>query len=105
MLRRDLPFRFTADMRYAEDYLLWLEMALNGHDAWRLGVPLAFCFKPLYGGGGLTSNLWALEKGELDAYNRIHREGLISLVLLAIVTLFSLLRHLRRLSLTIFRYR
>lgn len=103
MLRRDLPFRFTPGKRFAEDYLLWLRIVLNGHDAWRIEAPLAFCFKPLYGSGGLTMNLWEVEKGELDTYSRVYREGLISLAAFIMMVLFSLLRYLRRLVLTFIR--
>lgn len=103
MLRRNLPFRFTPGKRFAEDYLLWLRIALSGHDAWRIEAPLAFCFKPLYGSGGLTRNLWEVEKGELDTYNRVYREGLISLTSFTVMAPFSLLRYLRRVVLTLFR--
>jgi glycosyltransferase involved in cell wall biosynthesis len=103
MLRRDLPFRFSPDKRYAEDYLLWLTIILNGHEAWRLEVPLAYCFKSLYGVGGLTQNLWQVEKGELDTYFRIYHEGLISAMVYVGLTLWSLLKYLRRLVLHHFR--
>lgn len=103
MLRRELPFRFEPAKRHAEDYLLWLRIALHGYDAWRIEAPLACCFKPLYGGGGLSRNLWQLEKGELDTYRRIWREHLISLPLLVGLTLYSLLKHLRRMALVSLR--
>lgn len=103
MMRRDLPFRFTLGKRYAEDYLLWLRIALNGHDAWRLEVPLAFCFKPLYGSGGLTNNLWEAEIGVLDTYKRICQDELISYVSYYGLALFSLLKYLRRMVLVYFR--
>lgn len=103
MLRRDLPFRFEPGKHHAEDYLLWLRIVLNGHDAWRLEAPLAFCFKPLYGGGGLTQNLWRVEKGELDTYRRIRCEGLISYPVYVALVLYSLLKHLRRLARVAFR--
>jgi len=103
MLRRDLPFRFEAGKRHAEDYLLWLRIALNGHDAWRIEAPYAFCFKPLYGSGGLTENLWEVEKGELDTYRRIYREQLISFVAFAGLAVFSFMKYLRRLALAALR--
>ena len=103
MLRRSLPFRFAPGKRYAEDYELWLRIALSGHDAWRIEAPLAFCFKPLYGAGGLTKSLWAHEKGELDAYRRICREGLISRAAFVALAIFSLLKYLRRLMLATLR--
>ena len=105
MLRRELPFRFQPGKSHAEDYLLWLRIVLNGHDAWRIEAPLACCFKPLYGGGGLTRALWQLEKGELDTYLRVWREHLISLPLLLVLWLYSLVKHLRRTVLVFLRGR
>ncbi|MHB1100132.1 MAG: glycosyltransferase family 2 protein [Burkholderiales bacterium] len=103
MLRRDLPFRFSPEMRLAEDYLLWLRIALNGHEAWRIEAPLAFCFKPLYGAGGLTGDLWLAEKGVLNAYGRLLADGLISPALYPPLAIFSILKYLRRILLRFFR--
>lgn len=103
MLRRDLPFRFAPGKRHAEDYLLWLRIVLNGQDAWRIEAPLAFCFKPLYGSGGLSASLWQAEAGELDAYRRIYREGLVSFATLATMMVWSVLKYLRRLALSAVR--
>lgn len=96
MLRRELPFRFSADMRYTEDYQLWLNLALSGHDAWRIEMPLAFCFKPLYGSGGLTDSMWEMEKGEIAAYRDVYRKSLIPLVVFVPLVVYSLLKHMRR---------
>jgi glycosyltransferase involved in cell wall biosynthesis len=103
MLRRELPFRFEPGKHHAEDYLLWLRIALNGHDAWRIETPLAYCFKPLYGSGGLTQNLWQVEKGELDTYRRIYREGLISYAAYCGLAGYSLVKYLRRVALAAVR--
>lgn len=96
MLRRDLPFRFAPGKRYCEDYLLWLQIATGGYQTWSLGTTLAYCFKPLYGAGGLSGRLWEMEKGELDAYWQIYRGGRISFPVYLGVVLFSLLKYLRR---------
>lgn len=105
MLRRELPFRFQSGKHHAEDYLLWLRIVLNGHEAWRMEAPLACCFKPLFGGGGLTRNLWPQEKGELDTYLRVWRERLISTPMLLALWAYSLSKHLRRTVLVFLRGR
>jgi glycosyltransferase involved in cell wall biosynthesis len=97
MLRRNNVYRFDPLKRYAEDYLLWLKIVLNGGKAVVLKAPLAYSYKVAFGGGGLSGNTWEMEKGELDAYGRIYRERLISRVLYFACAIFSLLKHLRRL--------
>ena len=96
MMSRNLPFRFAVGKYYAEDYLLWLKIALSGYETWKLGATLAYCHKPLYGEGGLSVNMWEMEKGELDTYRRIYRSGMISIAEYIAVVLLSLAKYLRR---------
>lgn len=103
MLRRDIPFRFNPSKRYAEDYLLWLRIVLNDYDTWRIEIPLAFCFKPLYGAGGLSGNLWMSEKGELNTYHQIYREGLVPFIFYLALSFISLLKYIKRLIVVFFR--
>ena len=97
MLRRDIPQRFAA-IRYGEDYLLWLEIVLSGGRAVRLEVPLAYFFKARYGDGGMSGQLWNMEKGELVAYRSVHRQGLLSSATLAALIPFSLAKYARRVA-------
>lgn len=103
MLRRDLPFRFDPEKRYSEDYLLWLRIVMNGNKSWRIELPLAYCFKPLYGSGGLSGDLWKMERGVHDTYQNIYREGLISFPVYAGLVIFSILKYFRRRILVFFR--
>ncbi len=96
MLHRTLPFRFPEDKRFSEDYFLWLEMVLNGVNAWYLDIPLAVSFKSSYGEGGLSRDLAAMEKGELDTYKRLCRKNLLPTTLTIGLYGFSLVKHLRR---------
>lgn len=96
MLHRKLPFRFPEDKRFSEDYCLWLEMVLNGINAWYLDIPLAISFKAAYGEAGLSRDLVAMEKGELDTYQRLRRKKLLSSGLTIGLFGFSLIKHLRR---------
>jgi glycosyltransferase involved in cell wall biosynthesis len=97
MLKRSLPYRFSEDKRYSEDYLLWLEMVMNGIRAWYLDIPLAASFKHAYGEAGLSRHLMAMEKGELDTYARLRQKRLLPTPLAIGLYGFSLIKHLRRL--------
>jgi len=97
MIRRDLPYRFKSGRRHMEDHLLWQTMALSGERIAILDSVLAAIHKAPYGAGGLSAELWAMEKGELDNYRQLHRQGLISLPAAFAFRLFSLLKLVRRL--------
>lgn len=101
MLKNDIPQRFDYSKRHAEDYLLWLKIAFEGSLIWRLEIPLAFTYKPYYEGDGLSSNLWAMEKGELDTYKQIHTLGYLNTIKFVIYSTFSLAKYLRRLIITL----
>ena len=96
MLRRDIPFRFMDEKRYSEDYLLWLQIGLKGHSLYYLDMPLAYVFKAPFGEGGLTGDLWKMEKGEFDTYRRLREQGLLSPILFTCVTAVSLAKFTRR---------
>jgi len=100
MLKRDLPFRFKEGKRYAEDYLLWLQIILAGTPTAYLNQPLTATFKKDYGEHGLSANLWQMEKGELDVYAHIYREGKIGKLQFLMLLIFSLTKYWRRIFLT-----
>jgi hypothetical protein len=83
MLKRNVPVRFTPEKRRSEDYLAWLELILRGGVGYRLELPLAFRYKAPFGEGGLSGDLWKMEKGELDCYARLWRSSLITFAELA----------------------
>ncbi len=100
MLRKEsIAYRFDPLKRHSEDYYLWLKIILNGHEAWRLELPLTYSYKADFGEGGLSGDLWQMEKGELDTYKRIYQEGLISFLTFIGVTSVSLMKYLRRVAL------
>lgn len=96
MIRRDLPFRFKEGKRYAEDYLLWLEMVLSGVRAAKIEMTLAVAFKRDFGAGGLSANLWKMEQGELDCYRQLYKKRLIGLLTLIATSSYSVAKFLRR---------
>lgn len=97
MIRKDIPFHFSPGKRYAEDYLLWLQIVLTGYRACYLDASLAFSYKADFGGAGLSRHLWKHEQGELATFGQLYREGLISIVTYIAVSALSFLKFLKRL--------
>jgi len=79
MVKRDITARFHPGKRYAEDYLLWLQIAALYGPVLFIDLPLAHCSNPIYGGPGLSGNLKQMHKGESSALLQLKKEGLISL--------------------------
>jgi ABC-type dipeptide/oligopeptide/nickel transport system permease component len=77
-----------------------LEITLRGYSVWRLGVVLGYFFKASFGEAGLTGDLGRMEKGELDSFLQLYRQGLLSGSALGLVSTFSIAKYLRRLFLT-----
>jgi glycosyltransferase involved in cell wall biosynthesis len=102
MLKRDLPFRFKDGKRYAEDYLLWLQIIQSVPSAY-LDVPLASSYKDEYGSEGLSSRLWKMEAGVLDTYWVLHKEGAITLFLASCLSIYSLAKYVRRVGIVLGR--
>lgn len=95
MLKHDRQLRFKDGKRYSEDYLLWLDYTFV-HDGALLDVTLVGKFKEIYGAGGLSGNLWALEKGELDTYRQVALKNYTNRGVVALAMWFSVLKFLRR---------
>ena len=100
MLRKDLPYRFLEGRRHMEDHLLWMTMALRGERIALLDAPLASIHKAPYGVSGLSAELWRMEKGDLDNYRLLHRDGLISLPAMAGLQVLSLAKFAKRFVVT-----
>lgn len=102
MLRKILQYRFEEGKKYSEDYLLWLEILFNNKGV-LIEKNLAAAFKALYGAGGLSGNLWKIEKGELETFKILQQKGYISILLRYFVSCFSLLKFFRRIIICNFR--
>lgn len=96
MIKRDTPFRFHSGKRYAEDYLLWLDVILSGLKAGFIDLELAYLHKRPYGEGGLSRDLWRMELGELETYYQLWRKSKVSTPLFALLTSWSLAKYFRR---------
>jgi len=99
MLKRDIAFRFKNGKRFSEDYHLWLDIAFSGVPCYKTETVMAFIHKPPYGVSGLSSNLWQMEKGELDCYWNLYKERKISLSNLSTASSLSIAKFIKRLLL------
>jgi glycosyltransferase involved in cell wall biosynthesis len=96
MLKRDLDFRFEPPKRHSEDYLLWLRIICSKYEAIYIDLDLAYSYKAPYGSSGLSSYLWAMERGELDTYKRLCGDKLISWPTAVTLGAFSMAKYVRR---------
>lgn len=96
MLKRDLPYRFLAGRRHVDDHLLWLQILCAGLPFVRLSAQLAYTYKRPYGQGGLSGQLWAMEKAELANYWILRQEHCIGLPAACALSAYSLAKHVRR---------
>lgn len=103
MVRASVPFRFMSGKRHTDDHLLWMEIALSGLRVVRLSASLALISKPMFGAGGLSSQMWAMEKGELHNYWHLKTAGMIGLPAATGLMAFSLAKYVRRLLIVAFR--
>ena len=90
MLKSNLPFRFKEGKRFSEDYHLWLQIVFSGFPAYSINGRMTYLHKAPYGESGLSANLWAMEKGELDSFLNLYQTKKIPLLTLCLVGGFSL---------------
>jgi glycosyltransferase involved in cell wall biosynthesis len=96
MLRANISKRFHSAQRYSEDYRLWLEVIASGYKAIKLNSELACVFKPLISHAGLSSNLLAMEYGELLAYWSVCKIRPLMWILFPGLVIYSLIKFVRR---------
>ena len=100
MLKRRIPLRFDSEKMHSEDYLLWLEILRNGYRGAHLPLPLASAYKQFFGEGGLSRNLWRMEKGEIDTYMKLYKKRYISFPIFNALLILSIAKYLRRFALS-----
>jgi glycosyltransferase involved in cell wall biosynthesis len=96
IVKRNIAFRFDQDMRFAEDYLLWLQIVSSGLSSYKLDLSLAATFKPNYGVAGLSYNLGKMKNGLDKAYLKLYQQGFISIPTLSICLFISYIKHYKR---------
>jgi glycosyltransferase involved in cell wall biosynthesis len=103
MLKRDIKYRFLPDKRYAEDYLLWLSIALDGHPVYYLEEKLSYSFKNDFGDSGLTSDLFKTHRGVIDTYRKLLNQHKITTLVFFIAVFFEQIKLFRRYIKVFFR--
>lgn len=101
MIRREVPFRFHSAKRHMEDFHLWLTVAANGHRIAILHAELAYIFKAPFGELGLSGDIFAMEKGELDCYWKLHQQGRLGTLPTLALSAYSCTKFLRRIAVSI----
>lgn len=93
VIKKDICEYFDESMSHTEDHELWLRIALKT-DVYYLDLPLTTLGRPALTQGGLSSNKWAMRKGELQMYKNIvtYKKSLIPFY--PYLVAFSLLKHL-----------
>lgn len=99
MVRRNLPFRFSPEQRYSEDYRLWLTLLFNGVEGFVMPLVLAYSFKDEFGGHGLSGDMAAMQRGEIGNYRYLLKDGKISIAWFLAAAFFSSMKYWRRLLL------
>lgn len=94
VIRKDICEYFDEKMTHTEDHELWLRTALQT-DEYYVDLPLTTLGRPQLSKGGLSSNKWAMRKGELQMYKNIVSYKKSLLFLYPFLVAFSLAKHLR----------
>ena len=98
MIRREARVRFCDGKRHVEDHLLLMELLARGGQLLALDLSLAALFQPALSRTGLSSQLWQMELGELDAYRRLRALGLLGRTPAALLSALSLVKFVRRVA-------
>ena len=95
--KRDMPYRYASDgRRRTEDYLLSCQLCLDGNPIYVCTEKLGALYKPHFGAGGLSQDLWLMEKSELGVYRKLYEEKRLSLLSMLLTQAWSLLKYIRR---------
>jgi glycosyltransferase involved in cell wall biosynthesis len=97
MVRRDLKSRFVENQRHMEDHMLWLLIMFRGGRIMKIDAELAALYKRPFGVKGLSSHMWSMEWAELRNYYHLQSLGAIKSSEVAILSVYSVLKFVRRL--------
>lgn len=96
MFHRDLPLRFLSGRRHVDDHLFLMQIATSGLGIAKTPLPLAFIYKNMFGDAGLSADLWAMQRSELENYELLCREGRISRSTFLFFKVYSWVKFFRR---------
>lgn len=87
---------FDENLKYAEDNDLWLRIATN-YDLYIIELPkLVRLHKSAYGSSGLSSNMYAMFKGELSVLEKLYKNTKITFIKYQVIKFFLLIKFIRR---------
>ncbi len=104
MLKKDIKERFAPGQRHMEDHRLCVDLVYKYNRIPIFSAALAFSFKSPYGESGLSGQLGKMEKADLSNLNYFKMRGYINQFQYLYLYLFSLIRFLRRIVITFFRF-
>ena len=96
MVLRDVGQRFVENQRHMEDHMLWLKIACSGGCVVKLPDKLTAIYKEPFGVAGLSAQVWLMERGDLGNYRRLYREKFVNRFQFAALSIYSLLKYMRR---------
>jgi len=97
LVRRTIRERFHPELRFAEDYHLWLRIARNYKRVRFIELSLVHCVNPAYGGPGLSGKLWLMFQSEIRVFIALRQQQALPGLLLVPVIAWSTMRFLVRL--------
>ncbi|MDM1039133.1 glycosyltransferase family 2 protein [Myroides odoratimimus] len=105
LVKKDIitKYEFNQRQKYSEDYLCWLKICcdykvaiIHPRSVFPISKNIAF------GGNGLSSRLFDMEKWELQNYWWFYKKGKISILTLLKVSCYSILKFFRRIVIKVF---
>jgi glycosyltransferase involved in cell wall biosynthesis len=93
MFKRKLEYRFDPRRKYAEDFLLLLQLGLDGNPIAMLDAELVYVFKKL-GKTGISSNLWKMRYGDIKNYWSLWNSQRINYAVMTALTAYSMFKFI-----------
>jgi len=92
IMSSDIGECFDENMRYSEDFDLWLRIA-SKTTMYRLDKPLATLGRPLLSPGGLSGNRFSMRKGQIRTYLKIIRYKKWTIFLVPFLIVIALIKY------------
>jgi glycosyltransferase involved in cell wall biosynthesis len=93
MVRSNIEQRFSINLRYAEDYYLWMSILFFGGLAAKINLPLAYTFKSNYSEYGLSTNLIGMHRGVKFVLRYLNLENKISYPLYFLACSYEMFKY------------
>ena len=91
LLKRTLPHRFDCTQRYTEDFLLIMQIGLDGNQVAKIEAELAFIFKRP-GETGASRHIWKMRAGDLLNYHKLWHSRRLCFAGMCVLSLYSIIK-------------